>query len=1853
MASAGLLAQLDGNDAKQAVQIGVLSSLRKYLDSCSSDFFHSSKDIDKLARLGINATYKGHLNSRHAASATTERHVTRLVAQLCGNNPVTVLSSKVSKLGDFKNLQGTSNPIKVVRDLYRYTASSLEYESVGTSHAYLHDVVQCPADANGNWIGDHLIMDIFDRSPELNYLYASAVIPPESLTGCKHLRGEYYDYQVRGNTLDFFPDGDVEGGYSQPADACELLKHHMLQRGELQISYTRVESFAAHHLLLFVRGSLPCSETRHFGSERNRYLAGPLTFFTGSPRFCIPSKLTTPLSASILAAGSLTVAQMFARARAICKQVGLPEDEDLLVGAVNYCYHNMAGFRQLADFEYPITRWYHGLTRSGPAVFIRLAFNPHFWSHTLQLRKVNPRHTALVIETTVRIMPASPNSSPSFSLNQLFQLADNFADAVFAGARERPPALRLYRLLVSTAIANFLVHLDYSKLPLSRIGLPDLPGLVFAPYWLLWHLFLFYCLTRAVRLLYSLLDTNLQRTARAITDPFPVAQRLLSNCEKLTIDTATIPLSLPNNGPTHHLPGRPEPSQAVRQIDCKDPGGIDKENPGAGDRPFSQCVLDHIARVDRQLREWYHVAPSSTCAATLLSRWGNIPADIEGRNVVALPDTAGHTVPDTEILALLRMRPTSLMVYLPDRRCASRFISHKDCDEYNLSVSHRGFTGFSGILRFTHETRRANRNIRLADPALLAALDGEEADNSQAPLEDGPRTDHEEQPHEDLPTDGEAARDQDPRPEGQLLPTPPPEAVPVPYGRLDHPATQSVPAAVTLEEPTGTNQQLERNYGRQRSTSSELTSQRSTNDCWIVAIADSLRITYEEAIEEASTTSELRKAIALDSRATQTQISEWARSKGYSIEIHELSTNTCRLIGAHKHSNRRVLLWDAPSPDHLTACTCASVDHAHIYDQVPIDMSNGRIRNFLGMIQTHHYGLVLPRAEHRTMLDGLRMKLKSDPPVLPAKACILLGRPGSGKSAGFKNRFINKLNDRNDTTTWVMAFHSSAIRDSTKAKFDELVTAPVDYGNCLVTPELAHTGVKCPDVLCIDELGKWKPGEAEFLIYHLNPKTLVLTGDPVQGRNNIKDLTEEVRTAANYLDVVKGKCTVYLNYSYRLPRNYTSFYGFPCYAPPAPLPRRVRYAQPGMPVLAANNETVGSYLNANHKSMTFNSSQGWDSSERYAVIFNHASTLASDGDVYSAITRSSAGFDYIVNAASDLQGSEEQQAINDSAMLLKRCSPHKIVRGLLLQDNQLFRSNLQRHENAVLPVHLRNPFDPRSEVAYGARPPPKIATDTVLSEEYLVPTDITVNRRLQYLQKLDPAFIALEHFEPHEDLKCYDDLQTRELTDDLKDSAHQGSLDRSISDQIELDGLCIDYFGCPPDKFDREMMTRGQLTNQVDDSSITHSLFIRHNVKQDPTVTKLGMDTRIAPRTTDPTDDLIRYKYGADCMISKFHSLTGSTSKPLDEALLNDRRLRAYENLVYKDPKLNLAKSFKTHLDTANSETFLLIKQQYVNKIGKIYSKAKAPQVLTEYVFRVALELGPIFMYILYEVQKDFEPHNIYLHPGHSDEQFVDYIKKNWDFSVESMEDDATCWDTNIGPACIQFAYYLFDYYNIPEEYKLMYMDFKDNMHVLLFAIKYMMASGGPDTLPMNTIWSAMIQEIRLDLPRLPPLPKEEPARSLAIAHYPRPPCRIHGGDDVSINSAVRFSEWWALYAWYFPQVFKTVRTYHPLCFGWRLYPEPHRDPETLLARTLYSIRTNRIKNNVTDLLATAQQLTSNACWEQLTSVEQDAATAALSLLNKARIRYHAALAGTNNATKAGAVRRYDLTDSTLFVHDL
>ncbi|BBG56025.1 replicase [Fusarium boothii large flexivirus 1] len=154
-------------------------------------------------------------------------------------------------------LRHTMNPGVVGKDLLRYgpTARQSTCTKIHTPIAFMHDVL--------HHLGPLDLITMFEHSPNLQVLLASAVIPVEAVYGAKSLwPGLYtlnYDHRNPG-LVTYIPAGANDepnhgDSYTQPAAAAQWFMHNVLSTIGLNIQMNVVTHRCAHVLFQFTRGS--------------------------------------------------------------------------------------------------------------------------------------------------------------------------------------------------------------------------------------------------------------------------------------------------------------------------------------------------------------------------------------------------------------------------------------------------------------------------------------------------------------------------------------------------------------------------------------------------------------------------------------------------------------------------------------------------------------------------------------------------------------------------------------------------------------------------------------------------------------------------------------------------------------------------------------------------------------------------------------------------------------------------------------------------------------------------------------------------------------------------------------------------------------------------------------------------------------------------------------------------------------------------------------------------------------------------------------------------------------------------------------------------------------------------------------------------------------------------------------------------------------------------------------------------------------------------------------------------------------------------------------------------------------
>nr|QYF50206.1 MAG: polyprotein [Sichuan deltaflexi-like virus 2] len=150
------------------------------------------------------------------------------------------------------NPSGTFNPRYDGKDITRHMGSSVPTISQPMSRSpiwFACDVLHhLEAGTVGSW---------FDSNPTLEYVVATAIIPPETCFGLPSLYPNLYTYTRSGDTLTYIPEGNVGGHYTQPYSARRWLRtNRIITPHNRCVHVSLMESNYAHHVFIISRAEL-------------------------------------------------------------------------------------------------------------------------------------------------------------------------------------------------------------------------------------------------------------------------------------------------------------------------------------------------------------------------------------------------------------------------------------------------------------------------------------------------------------------------------------------------------------------------------------------------------------------------------------------------------------------------------------------------------------------------------------------------------------------------------------------------------------------------------------------------------------------------------------------------------------------------------------------------------------------------------------------------------------------------------------------------------------------------------------------------------------------------------------------------------------------------------------------------------------------------------------------------------------------------------------------------------------------------------------------------------------------------------------------------------------------------------------------------------------------------------------------------------------------------------------------------------------------------------------------------------------------------------------------------------------
>jgi len=240
---------------QETVQAVVVANILKEHDSSSRicDVAVSDRESYLLAQVGIGVSPLNTKTHRHAAHKHIEEHMLCVSVPSYLRGPTSVFFMKKPK---FEKLCSRSphpirlfNPLLSARDHTRYPGELLAYPAfLPSSSLFIHDA--------GHYMSPSTIISFFHQYPNVNYIYFTAVLPPEALERRPSLVPDLYQltYDASGYTYSLGPS--FSESYDHPYSSLTFLLNSYLEddHGD-RFQCSLLTSYYAHHLFMYTRAS--------------------------------------------------------------------------------------------------------------------------------------------------------------------------------------------------------------------------------------------------------------------------------------------------------------------------------------------------------------------------------------------------------------------------------------------------------------------------------------------------------------------------------------------------------------------------------------------------------------------------------------------------------------------------------------------------------------------------------------------------------------------------------------------------------------------------------------------------------------------------------------------------------------------------------------------------------------------------------------------------------------------------------------------------------------------------------------------------------------------------------------------------------------------------------------------------------------------------------------------------------------------------------------------------------------------------------------------------------------------------------------------------------------------------------------------------------------------------------------------------------------------------------------------------------------------------------------------------------------------------------------------------------------
>nr|WCR76259.1 polyprotein [Alfalfa virus F] len=238
---------------KDTITSPLLESITKPFRSSLQTFpFHiPPQHRPFLTESGINISDFGSQAHPHPVHKTIELNLLNNVWNSYATSPSGVMFMKESK---FEKLQ-TLNPNFLTLSNFRLTSKDItRYPDRPPSlpnhpKVFMHDALM--------YFTPGQIVDLFLQAPNIQDLFCSLVVPPESSFTDISLHPDLYKYSFQGPNLNYLLESNPAHSYSQPISAIQWLQISKITHPEITLSVTRLDSVGPVHSILISKSQLP------------------------------------------------------------------------------------------------------------------------------------------------------------------------------------------------------------------------------------------------------------------------------------------------------------------------------------------------------------------------------------------------------------------------------------------------------------------------------------------------------------------------------------------------------------------------------------------------------------------------------------------------------------------------------------------------------------------------------------------------------------------------------------------------------------------------------------------------------------------------------------------------------------------------------------------------------------------------------------------------------------------------------------------------------------------------------------------------------------------------------------------------------------------------------------------------------------------------------------------------------------------------------------------------------------------------------------------------------------------------------------------------------------------------------------------------------------------------------------------------------------------------------------------------------------------------------------------------------------------------------------------------------------